>query len=116
VIAYVLVLSSYAVDKFEFSETSIPSLLPLIGFGALPEGILLTLAGAITIQLGLNFFLNRSVDKLLIFMAFAFIFFGHLFFMLQAIRFAGFLILGHIFRFLGFASFLAFILRVVKPG
>ena len=36
--------------------------------------------------------------------------------MLQAMRFAGFLILGHIFRFLGFASFLAFILRVVKPG
>jgi len=116
VIAYVLVLGSYAVDKFEVSETSIPSLLPLIGFGALPEGILLTLAGAITIQLGLNFLLNRSVDKLLIFMAFAFIFFGHLFFMLQAMRFVGFLILGHIFRFLGFASFLAFILRVVKPS
>jgi len=115
-IAYILILSSYAVDKLEISGASVASVLPLIGFGALPEGILLTLAGAITIQLGLNFTLNRSLDRLLIFLAFGFIFLGHLSFLLQAMRFVGFLIAGHVFRFLGFSSFLAFILRAVKPA
>ena len=113
-IAYAFILGSYAVDKLEYSETSMASLLPLIGFGALPEGILLALAAAITIQLGLNFFMKRSADKLLIFLAFAFIFLGHLSFMLQALRFTWLLIAGHLFRFLGFLLFLAFILRVVK--
>ena len=113
-IAYAFILGSYAVDRLEYSESSIASLLLLIGFGALPEGILLALAAAITIQLGLNFFMKRSTDKLLVFLAFAFIFLGHLFFMLQALRFAIFLIAGHLARFLGFVFFLAFILRVVK--
>lgn len=110
--AYSLILGSYAVDRFESSEVA--SILPLIGFGVLPEGILLTLTTAITIQLGLNFAVKRSIDKLLIFLAFVFLFLGHLSFMLQAMRFAVFLVAGHVFRFLGFVSFLAFILRVVK--
>ena len=112
--AYAFILGSYAVDRLEYSETSMAAFLPLIGFGALPEGILLALAAAITIQLGLNFFMKRSTDKLLVFLAFAFIFLGHLSFMLQAMRFAVFLVAGHMFRFLGFIFFLAFILRVVK--
>ncbi|MCD6536620.1 MAG: hypothetical protein J7K49_06280 [Thaumarchaeota archaeon] len=116
IIAYGFILGSYAADRLEPSEGHIASILPLIGFGALPEGILLTLAAAVTIQLGLNFFLNRSIDKFLVLIAFIFIVFGHLFFMLQAIRFAGFLIAGHVFRFLGFASFLVFVLRVVKSS
>ena len=116
IMSYCLILSSYAADKLERSGAYAASILPLIGFGALPEGVLLTLSGAIMVQLGVNFSLKRSADSLLVFLAFALIFLGHLSFMLQALRFPGLLIAGHVFRYLGFISFLILILRVVKPS
>ena len=116
IVSYCLILSSYAADKLERSGAYAASILPLIGFGALPEGILLTLSGAIMIQLGVNFSLKRSADSFLVFLAFALIFLGHLSFMLQAFRFPGLLIAGHVFRFLGFISFLILLVRVVKPS
>lgn len=116
ILSYCFILSSYAVDKLERSGAYVSSILPLVGFGVLPEGILLTLSGAIMIQLGVNFSLKRSMDSFLVFLAFALIFLGHFSFMLQALRFPGLLIAGHVFRFLGFISFLILLVRVVKPS
>ncbi len=116
IISYCFLLGSYAVDKLERSGGYMASILPIIGFGALPEGILLTLAGAITIQLGVNFSLKRSMNSFLAFLAFVLIFLGHLSFMLQALGALGLLIAGHVFRFLGFTSFLILLSRVVKPS
>ena len=115
-VSYCFILGSYAADKLERSGAYAYSIFPLLGFGVLPEGVLLTLSGAIAIQLGVNFSLKRSLDSFLAFLAFILIFLSHLSFMLQALRFPGLLIAGHVFRFLGFTSLLVLLLRVVKPG
>ncbi|MCD6420905.1 MAG: hypothetical protein J7L17_00655 [Thaumarchaeota archaeon] len=114
--SYCLIIGSYTVDRAESLEASPIALFPLLAFGAFSEGVLSALAAAIAIQLGVNFSYKRSADSFLAFLAFLLIFFSHLSFTLQSLRFPGFLIAGHVLRFLGFTSLLILLARMVRAS
>ena len=114
--SYCLIIGSYTVDRAESLEASPMALFPLLAFGAFSEGVLSALAMAIAIQLGVNFSYRRSADSFLAFLAFLLIFLSHLSFTLQSLRFPGFLIAGHVLRFLGFTSLLILLARMVRAS
>ena len=114
--SYCLIIGSYTVDRAESLEASPIILFPLLAFGAFSEGVLSALAAAIAIQLGVNFSYKRSADSFLAFLAFLLIFLSHLSFTLQSMRFPGFLIAGHVLRFLGFTSLLILLARMVRAS
>lgn len=114
--SYCLIIGSYTVDRAESPEASPMALFPLLAFGAFSEGVLSALAAAIAIQLGVNFSYKRSANSFLAFLAFLLIFLSHLSFTLQSMRFPGFLIAGHVLRFLGFTSLLILLARMVRAS
>jgi len=116
--SYCLIIGSYTVNRAEAEafEISPIILFPLLAFGAFSEGVLSALAAAIAIQLGVNFSFKRSADSFLAFLAFLLIFLSHLSFTLQSMRFPGFLIAGHVLRFLGFTSLLILLARMVRAS
>ena len=114
--SYCLIIGSYTVDRAESLEASPIALFPLLAFGAFSEGVLSALAAAIAIQLGVNFSYKRSANSFLAFLAFLLIFLSHLSFTLQSMRFPGFLIAGHVLRFLGFTSLLILLARMVRAS
>ena len=112
-IAYALILGSYLIGQLK--KPVLYAVAPVIGYGALSETVLMLPLAIVVAQSAINLSANRSLNPLLVFLAFTLIFLGHLLFVIHALT-GWFFVLAHIFRFTGFMVFTAFIIRVVKAG
>jgi len=86
---------------------------PLIEYHPIPEIILLFLVLYIAVQTGINYSSTKDRNAFLVFLAFLFLTFSHLFFILQPFG-ALLFVFGHILQLLGFVSLFTMLLRVTR--
>lgn len=110
-ISYILILGSYVVGQLK--KPILYAAIPIIGYGFISETVLMLPLMIVVTQSAVNMAARKSINTLLIFLAFTLILLSHLMFALHALT-GYFLVLGHSLRFTGFMLFAAFIVRVVK--
>lgn len=109
--AYLLILGSYVLGQLR--KPVLYAIPPFIGYSMLTEAVLMLPLSVVVAQSAMNLAANKSLNPLLVFLAFTLLLLSHLAFLLHI--FVGVLLpAGHILRFTGFLIFGVFLSRVVK--